>query len=155
IVGVTADGKIGHVTLDAVYKMDSADIVNKIYDERMRFLRSLRTWPTFGKGWTSRCNRGRKLALSMVQQYPKGKLPPPIMAQIPAPDETNTEVIQGSAKAPDPSPAKPMTKSRTVWGGIISMLSGIGGTISGFFGYLNNPYTLTAFIIIVAIILIG
>src|SRR5437773_852028 len=30
------------------------ELINKINDERLQFLQSLRTWPTFGKGWSRR-----------------------------------------------------------------------------------------------------
>lgn len=45
---------------------DPITAINSIYNERLKFLQRLRTWPVFGKGWTSRCTNGRALALSMV-----------------------------------------------------------------------------------------
>lgn len=55
---------------------DSKDLINKIYDERLTFLRSLRGWPTFGRGWGRRCKEGRALALSMVDKYKPGLTTP-------------------------------------------------------------------------------
>jgi len=52
IVGVTADGDIGPKTLAAVAKRDPGDLVNALCDSRLRFMRGLKTWPTFGKGWS-------------------------------------------------------------------------------------------------------
>lgn len=59
---------------NAVKTNDDVKTINAIYDERLKFLEGLKTWDTFGKGWTSRCTRGRALALSMVQTSPSPKL---------------------------------------------------------------------------------
>ena len=53
-VGVQADGVIGAFTLVAVKKQSSVRVINDMCDERMRFLRKLRHWPTFGRGWSRR-----------------------------------------------------------------------------------------------------
>ena len=65
-LGVTVDGHIGDHTLLAVKDADHAALVRSICDQRMKFLRSLRTFPTFGKGWTRRVNDVRATALGMV-----------------------------------------------------------------------------------------
>ncbi len=72
IVGVNQDGVIGPNTLAAIHSSGrSSDyLVNRIYDERLAFLQSLHTWSIFGKGWGSRCTRGRKNALAMVNTKP-------------------------------------------------------------------------------------
>lgn len=57
ILGVKTDGKIGPVTLTAARQMAPGDLVDHLCDQRIRFLRRLETWPTFGKGWTSRVTR--------------------------------------------------------------------------------------------------
>ena len=49
-------------------------------------------------------------------------------------------------------PVKPLKKSKTIWGGIIGWLTSIGSTIAGFFEHLDNPYTLTAFVVIVLVL---
>ena len=65
-LGVTVDGHIGDHTLLAAKDADHAALVRSICDQRMKFLRSLRTFPTFGKGWTRRVNDVRATALGMV-----------------------------------------------------------------------------------------
>lgn len=155
LVGAPVDGKIGLTTVAATLKQDPADLVNRMCDERMSFLRSLKTWPTFGRGWSSRIMGLRKAALNMVGKYPEPVLPPAPKAQ-PAPAETSREVIEKSAKAPEEKPEiTPLPKSQTLWGGIVAWLGGMAGTIAGFFEHLNNPYTLAAFIFIVAVICVG
>ncbi len=54
VVGAARDGIIGPVTLVAINAMDSNKFVDSLCDLRLGFLRSLRTWSTFGKGWSSR-----------------------------------------------------------------------------------------------------
>lgn len=78
IVGVEPDGVIGEATLAAVAKKDPAFIINCIMDERFIFLRHLKTWPVFGKGWGSRCVRVRRESLAMVKGRVPGPTEPPI-----------------------------------------------------------------------------
>lgn len=67
LCGVTADGQIGPVTLAAVAKRDPVVLVNAMCDERLRFLKSLSTWPVFGKGWERRVVEVRALALDFAR----------------------------------------------------------------------------------------
>ena len=71
-VGVEADGKIGPATLAAVSKANAVDVINGIYDQRLAFLKKLKTWPTFGKGWQARVDRVRKEALEMAKAAKSG-----------------------------------------------------------------------------------
>lgn len=66
IVAVKDDGVIGPLTLAAAARRDAADVINALCDERLRFLRGLRTWPVFGKGWTRRVAEVRKAALALA-----------------------------------------------------------------------------------------
>src|SRR5260370_30503314 len=63
IVGAHQDGSIGEETLKDAAQMDPVKLINSIYAERLRFLRGLRTWGIFGKGWGRRCREGKVLAL--------------------------------------------------------------------------------------------
>lgn len=54
-LGVQADGVIGPATLTAVAGVNDHDaLVVRICERRMAFLKALKTWKTFGKGWKSR-----------------------------------------------------------------------------------------------------
>jgi len=47
--------------------------VNALHKRRMRFWRSLRTWATFGRGWTNRENAAYAAALALTQsREPQG-----------------------------------------------------------------------------------
>ncbi len=53
-MGTARDGVLGPITLAAINDMDSNKFVDDICDMRLRFMRGLHTWSTFGKGWSAR-----------------------------------------------------------------------------------------------------
>jgi len=65
-VGVQPDGVIGPMTLRTVEAMVPADLVNLYCDKRLAFLKELKTWETFGKGWERRVEEVRSHALTMI-----------------------------------------------------------------------------------------
>jgi lysozyme family protein len=67
-VGVRQDGviAIGGDTLAAVDKMHPGEIIKRICDNRLTFVKKLKTWGTFGKGWSARISAVRTTATSMV-----------------------------------------------------------------------------------------
>jgi lysozyme family protein len=68
IVGVTADGGIGPMTLKAVANFEHKDIIVKMHSTRQQFYESLSTFKTFGKGWTRRNNETLETALEMLKR---------------------------------------------------------------------------------------
>ena len=66
IVGVSADGAIGNNTVTAITKINSITLINEFSDKRQAFLESLKTFPTFGKGWTKRVQEVRTKSLEMA-----------------------------------------------------------------------------------------
>jgi lysozyme family protein len=46
----------------------AAALIGAICDERLRFLKSLKTWRVFGKGWGRRVAEVKQAALAMVAQ---------------------------------------------------------------------------------------
>jgi lysozyme family protein len=68
-VGATPDGGFGSITM-ALVKTAESDPVNLIElycARRMEFLQSLRTFETFGKGWSRRVAEVKEKALKMAQ----------------------------------------------------------------------------------------
>lgn len=97
VVGVVQDGRIGPATIAATKAMMRATIINDLCDKRMKFLRGLKTWPTFGKGWTSRVSGVRADALKLAVLSPVS----------PAPVDIKEPVRPGAQPAPAPTePAK-------------------------------------------------
>ena len=93
VVGVKADGVLGPQTMRAVAAREPKAIVIAICDERLRFLKRLRTWPVFGKGWGRRVAQVKAVALAMA-------------ANAPAPD-VSAAVANGKA------PKEPSSLTRT------------------------------------------
>ena len=68
-VGVAPDGGFGTTTMAAVsqFKGDAAKTLIKEYcDNRLQFLKSLKTFPVFGKGWEKRVNEVKAMSLKML-----------------------------------------------------------------------------------------
>lgn len=79
---VVVDGIIGQATLQAVAEHPRpSELINAICDRRMAFLKALRTWRTFGKGWTARVEGVRKTAkawaLNVTTTMPTDSKPTP------------------------------------------------------------------------------
>jgi lysozyme family protein len=47
---------------------DAGQLIGAICDERLRFLKSLKTWSVFGKGWGRRVAEVRAAALAMAEK---------------------------------------------------------------------------------------
>lgn len=52
--------------VDAARKVDPAKLCNMIWSERLAFLKSLKTWPTFGKGWGARVAGGKVFSQQLI-----------------------------------------------------------------------------------------
>ena len=53
-LGVTADGVIGNQTLGAIEGESVADLIDGLCHDRLEWMKTLRTWKTFGRGWRRR-----------------------------------------------------------------------------------------------------
>ena len=62
-VGAVADGAIGPNTIAKVKAHDADALVNAYCDNRLNFLTGLKTFDTFGRGWTRRVEEVRQVAL--------------------------------------------------------------------------------------------
>lgn len=74
IVGVKQDGVMGVQTLAAVNARGAQDLINALCTRRLAFLKSLRTWPTFGKGWNRRVLGVRGNAMLMAEHIEPARL---------------------------------------------------------------------------------
>ena len=82
--------------LDAVRQRPSAAIIIAINEERLRFLKGLRTWPVFGKGWSRRVAQVRAFSLQLAQTA----VPAPTLGSSP------TEPAQAKGVVPQPKALK-------------------------------------------------
>lgn len=66
VVGTTADGVLGPMTLRAIHAADASEVISNYAAERLKFLKELTTWPTFGRGWERRVEEVKRTALLMA-----------------------------------------------------------------------------------------
>jgi len=67
-VGVTVDGGFGPRTLAAVNEQDPERLIELYCAKRLEFLQTLRTFETFGKGWSRRVAEVKVKALAMLNR---------------------------------------------------------------------------------------
>jgi lysozyme family protein len=66
LLGFADDGRICDALLAAIRQRDAPELIARLCDERLSFLRRLRTWPVFGAGWGQRVAEVRAAALVMA-----------------------------------------------------------------------------------------
>lgn len=66
VVDALVDGEIGPRTLAAVRRQAPIEVIDRFSDRRIRFLRTLDAYATFGKGWERRVKDVRATALEMA-----------------------------------------------------------------------------------------
>ena len=66
-VGVKQDGMIGKITCRAAAKTSDYDIVVLILADRLKYMASLRSWTTFGRGWAKRIVANLKYAIQDIK----------------------------------------------------------------------------------------
>jgi lysozyme family protein len=88
VLNVKGGSLMDQALLDAIKKADPATFVTALCAERMHFLRGLRTWGTFGGGWTSRVNDLKAYCLHLAKGGVAATAPV-------APDLTHTVTPKG------------------------------------------------------------
>lgn len=144
----TVDGIMGEMTIEAVNAYpDKAKLIKAVVNRRMLFLRALKTWPTFGKGWTSRVNQLQIVAL----KWAASATPVPVNDNTVAHDELGSM----PAKLSD-AKAMPITGAAngSTGGGVVGM--GIGGYLESAKDSIT-PYAGQAFVdkVIVGLVVAG
>jgi lysozyme family protein len=106
LLGLPDNGRMSDAVVAAVRAHNAAGLVARLCDERLAFLKSLRTWPVFGAGWGRRVAEVRRAALAMArgaqdigaisQAQGRGDVPPAKQARK---TTTAAVVIAGGAAA--------------------------------------------------------
>jgi lysozyme family protein len=126
VLGVKQDGVIGPVTIAAARSAPAVRTIHSLCDRRLAFLRALKTWEDFGRGWQSRVLGVRNDALHMAEQA--------LAAARNAPAEP---------KAPQPAPASPEPssgKAGGIAGFIIFAVIALGGLMTGLWQWLSSLF---------------
>jgi lysozyme family protein len=71
VIGALPDGVMGAMTLQAIKARDASQIIAALCDRRLAFLKTLKTWSTFGKGWGARVEAVRTASLNMAAGSPE------------------------------------------------------------------------------------
>ncbi len=110
VLGVKGGSIMDQALLDAIKKADPATFVTAMCAERMHFLRGLRTWNTFGGGWTSRVTDLKAYCLHLAKGGVAATAPV-------APDLTHTvtpKAIHVAKTATTPSSAGAVATGSTI-----------------------------------------
>ena len=67
IIGATQDGGIGPMTLKLIAEHEPKELIEKMHDKRQGFYEGLKTFDSFGTGWTRRNKETRESALELLK----------------------------------------------------------------------------------------
>ena len=87
ILNIKVDGNMGPVTIDAVNAADPVDTVKKLCERRRKFVRQIKSYPTFGKGWNRRIDGIEQVACAMCNE-PVRSIPVVSIADLDAQSES-------------------------------------------------------------------
>lgn len=101
--GRPVTGRLTAEDVQAINKRSPVRMVKAICDERLAFVQSLRTWKTFGRGWSSRIKDVRAYCTQLALKQAPGGLEQvdgaPGKAQVPKPNGKKGSVIVGGGAA--------------------------------------------------------
>lgn len=133
VLGVGIDGHMGAITLAAAHRADPAAVIPKLMDSRRTFLRQIKHFWRFGKGWMRRVDgvQGNALALVPAVTFKSTTTaPPPLPAWstvvTPLPDPDAQSATQGRAMVSD---SAGMAQSKT--GRAAETIGGLGSVQLG------------------------
>ena len=118
-LGVPADGVAGPQTLAAAQRCDVAGAIKSVCAARLAFMRSLKIWPTFGRGWAARVADIERASLT----FAAGVTPAPAVAPHPVPKARGDVSVTAAAGA--------LAKSGPGLAGAGSLAAGVAGLASG------------------------
>lgn len=120
-LGVKADGKVGPQTLAAARAAQfDPNVIKRACAYRLGFMKSLRIWGTFGKGWARRVANMEAIGVKMVRELKQAARSPSEATD--ARRKHVQDELAGDAQAANRDAAK---------AGQVSKTSGAGGAASG------------------------
>lgn len=72
LLGIPVDGRMSSEVIARAKTRAPADLIAQLCDRRLAFMKSLKTWPTFGAGWERRVREVRRASLEMAARANKG-----------------------------------------------------------------------------------
>lgn len=140
LLGIGSGTAMTDAVIAAVRKASAAALIERLCDERMAFLKSLRTWPVFGAGWSRRVAEVRRDALAMAKGAvvaPSSSTAASGKANVPAPKSARTATAAGAVVAAGGA-AQAAASSGASWaiiaailvtGGVLAIAGWIGWTL--------------------------
>lgn len=137
-LGERPDGHLGFVTFAALNGQKPRALIDAICDARIAFLKELKIFPEFGRGWLIRVKQVRTeawaMALSSPQNIPNptegASMSDPAMSSAAAAVASALEA-QASREVPGTVLSavahKPWYASQTIWGGVAVIGASLGG----------------------------
>ncbi|WP_226780381.1 glycoside hydrolase family 108 protein [Oceaniglobus trochenteri] len=139
IVGVDADGVIGAQTLAAIGRTSAKQVVAELCAARLTWLKRLKTWATFGKGWARRVAEVRAKAIRLAEAS---------YVHVTGPEAS--EPAPGKASGPESTTAtiKDVLSDKGAVGGVAGVLGAAGTLLGG-----NGPvqYAIAAVLVMAAL----
>jgi lysozyme family protein len=68
LLGLADDGRMSDAVIAAARGEDASGLISGLCDERLAFLKRLKTWPVFGAGWGRRVAEVKAAALGMASR---------------------------------------------------------------------------------------
>jgi len=138
LLGIGQGTSMTDAVTAAVRKTSATALIEKLCDERMAFLKSLRTWPVFGAGWSRRVAEVRRDALAMARG---AVVAPPVAppangkAQVPQPKAARTATTAGAVVAGGAA-AQAAASSGASWTMIaVVLVAGVMLAVAGWVGW--------------------
>lgn len=138
VLGVTVDGRVGPQTIAAAEKAGTSTVIKALCAARLAWLKRLKHWPTFGRGWTRRVNDVERDALAMV-----GK-------------PADIKTVEKTVEKPVVPPAVEETvkKKTGFWGWLTGLFGGAGAGAAGLLGADWQTVAVLAGAVIVLLVVI-
>jgi lysozyme family protein len=137
LLGLPDSGGITEAVHSAVGKGDPAVLIARVCDERLAFLKGLKTWPVFGAGWGRRVAEVRAAALDMAARV--------------GTTSTQSESAKAASESLPSRSAQELPPARaSVWGVVIGLIATAGVTIAQ---WAQQPGARLATTVIVAAVL--
>jgi lysozyme family protein len=137
LLGVGPGTTMTDAVIAGVRSASPSALIGRLCDERLAFLKSLKTWPVFGAGWGRRVAEVRRDALAMAKGL---AVAPPVAgsangkANVPAPTIARTATTAGVVIASGGA-AQVAASSGASWPVILSILA--GGAVCAVAGWIG------------------
>lgn len=131
-LGVKPDGIIGQLTLAAVSAQDVYGLIDRLCSRRLRFLRGLKHYKTFGRGWERRVAEVAEAAVAMAQ------------------GSVAVTPTKPTPKAEEPE--KTAAQSSTVQASAVQLVSGAGAGVAAI-GALDGTAQIVALVFVGIVVL--